>query len=189
MAKTKYLKFKGKIAWAMLYKPDEFRGKEFWKINFYPSEDTIKEIRAAGIQTKIKDDDGTASGVSGKFMTFRRDKEKKFSSGLKIFSPPMIKDSKGDYLVKYVEEEANKWERKGDPILIGNGSEVEVTLEVYHTDAFGWGTRLMEVKILDLIEYKPEEDDVPFEQDEPVRSQELRKDDVDESKPKKSPNW
>lgn len=191
--KTKYLKFRGKAAWTMIYKTDEFRGKEFWKINFYPSDDTIAEMRKAGIQTKVKEDDGSTSGVSGKFMTLRRDKEKKFDSGNRVFCPPMVKDKKGDYLVKYIETEENDWERKGDPVLIGNGSEVEVTLEVYYTSSFGWGTRLQEIRIIDLIEYKRDEeedvkeDDIPFEQSEPARSQELRPEDKDEKK--KGPSW
>lgn len=175
-SKTKYMKFKGRVAWAMLYSPDEYKGNKFWKLSFYPDDATIQKIKDAGIQTKQKEDDGSASGVSGKYYQFRRDCEKKFDSGLQKFSPPSVFAKDKSKLVTYEEDADSEYgyERIGEPVLIGNGSEVEITLEVYPTGSFGKGTRLNSVRILDLIEYDPDADDEkeekPAEQAKVARS-------------------
>lgn len=166
---TKYLKFKGRVAWTMLYSPDDYKGNKFWKLSLYPTDEVIQKIKDAGIQTKLKEDDGSGSGVSGKYFQFRRDTEKKFDSGMQKFAPPSVYMGKSREPVVSYEEDAEEeygYKRIGDPILIGNGSEVEVTLEIYPTGSFGKGTRLNSVRILDLIEYNPDageedEDDEP----------------------------
>lgn len=171
MAKKKvFKKFTGRAAWAMIYSPDEGFGKEFWKISLYPDIDTIMAIKDAGIQLKAKDDDGEKSGVQGKFFTFRRDTTSKFGgSEVQPVSPPWVYDKKGKKLVSYTQDEDGDYQREGEPVLIGNGSEVEVTVEVYNTKSFGKQCRLYSVKILDLIEYNPDEE----EDEEEVEEQEV----------------
>lgn len=156
MAKTKFKKFVGRIAWAHLYSPDDFRGQESYKMSFYPDADVEAQMKAAGLQNKFKDDDGGKSGVSGKFVTLRRPVKKEFQDGETFFGPPEILDKAGKKIVFYKDEGDGNFEREGEPVLIGNGSTVEVTLEIYQTKRFGAGSRLKSVKIIDLIEYDPD---------------------------------
>lgn len=180
MAKAKWLKFRGRSAYAMVYKPDDFKGDRFWKISLYPDAETLQDMKDAGIQSRVKDDDGSKSGVAGKYMTFRLDTEKEFAgSGLTKFHPPIIKDKKGDNIVSYIDNGDGTFDRRGEPVLIGNGSDVEITLEVYPTKRFGNGSRLREVRIIDLIEYNPPEDvtenEVDSEPEEKVVEQNVSK--------------
>src|SRR5690554_2506961 len=167
----------------MVYKPDEFNGVKNWKINLHPDEDTIESIKEAGIQARLKDK--PVEGVDGKFFTFRRPVEKVFGNRTTFFCPPIIIDRDGKEVVKYLDggkkvfsNETGMCEMVGSEILIGNGSLVEVTLEVYPTKRFGNGTRLQSVKIIDLIEYvRPDEvgeevvevDETPFEPETPSK--------------------
>ncbi|MGE0266068.1 MAG: hypothetical protein AB7V06_25590 [Candidatus Obscuribacterales bacterium] len=165
---TKYLKFRGKSSYAMIYKPDEYKGSEFWRLNLHPDAETIEKIKSAGIQTKLQPSNEEYSNVPGKFFKFRRDCEKTFGSEVRKFMPPRVLDKSGKALVDY-KEVPGGYEMIGEKVLIGNGSEVEVTLEVFDAGRFGVGARLHEVKIIDLIEYiKPEEvdpdEDAPFEE-------------------------
>lgn len=174
---TKYLKFKGTAAWCRLYdgQEDDFNGVKSWKMNFYPDIDTIALMKAAGIQLKLKDDDGEKSGVSGKYFVLKRPLEKEFSGEIQKFLPAEISDKDGTIMKYKVNDDALGFEEVGERIHIGNGSTVEVTLEVYPTKRYGNGTRLKSLKILDLIEWIPPEDltdnevdgdeDSPFEPD------------------------
>jgi hypothetical protein len=141
---TKYLKFRGKIAWAKLQEPDDYKGEKKWKMNFYPSDETLVKMKLAGLQNKVKEDDGAKSGVSGKFVSLKRDTEKSFNGVVQKFDPPELFDAQGNLI-----EES---------LLIGNGSEVEVELAVYQTQRFGAGSRIQRVRIIDLIEYVPPEE-------------------------------
>lgn len=159
-AKTKYLDFDGVVAWCRLYpgQEDEYGGNRFWKMNFYPDEDTRLKMKAAGIQLRFKDDDGEKSGIAGKYVVLKRPTEKEFDGEIQKFLPAQISDKSG-ILVKYkVNEAGDDFEQVGEKVVIGNGSKVRVTLEVYDTKRFGKGTRLRSVKILDLVEYIPPED-------------------------------
>lgn len=180
MAKTKFKKFVGRIAWAHLYSPDDFRGQESWKISFYPDADVEAQMKAAGLQNKFKDDDGGKSGVAGKFVTLRRPVKKEFNGEETFFSPPEILDKNNKTLVSYKDDGDGDYDRIGEPVLIGNGSTVEVTLEIYQTKRFGAGSRLRSVRIIDLIEYDPD-------------SQEEVEPEVEEEKPaeksKKKVSW
>lgn len=148
MAKAQYLKFKGLVAWARIWEgqEDDYNGDKHWKLSFYPTKEVAEDIKNAGIQARMKDDDGEKSGVAGKYFVFKRKLEESFGGGEpQKMEPVKVRDKNG----KLIEER----------ISIGNGSTVEVTLEVYPTKRFGKGTRLNEVRILDLIEYVPPERD------------------------------
>lgn len=156
MAKAQYLKFKGLIAWARIYdgQEDEYNGDKHWKISFYPNKEVAESIKAAGIQARIKDDDGEKSGVAGKYFVFKRPLERSFDGVTQKLDPVKVVDKMGK---EYPER-----------ISIGNGSTVEVTLEVYQTKRFGKGTRLKEIKVLDLIEYKPDDQEDAAEDNAPA---------------------
>lgn len=189
-SKSKWYKFKGIASYAQIYRPDEFRGKSNWKINLHPDEETIKEIKKAGIQLELKNK--TVENAEGPFFTFKRPTEKEFQNGTTYFAPPVVLDKKGKVLIEYEQEgetctssyDSDDFDRVGETILIGNGSLVELTVEVYETKSFGKGNRLHEVKILDLVEYEEvdedevdgegENDEAPFDTDEPEVKEEKK---------------
>lgn len=153
MAKSKDYRFTGRVAWVKVYEPDEYKGTKKWKVPFYPDEETMQAIKDAGIQLRVKEDSGEKSGVSGKYVTFTRNTTANYGKGPEDLAPPMIRDKDSVILVKYDDD----FERVGEPVLIGNGSVVELLVEVYPTKNFGNGQRIKEVKIIDLIEWDPEE--------------------------------
>lgn len=178
MAKTQYKKYVGKCAWAMLYTPDEYNGKSFWKISFYPDIDTLLRMKEDGVSHKVREDDGGSSGVAGKYFTFRRDCEKDFGNGVQAISPPAVYDKNKKALVSYKKNENEDaqyaYDRIGEPVLIGNGSEVEITLEIYNTRSFGKQARFNSVRIIDLIHYDPDGDDDAEEAEEQVPTEHVK---------------
>lgn len=154
--KTEKFKFRGQCSYAMVYAPDDYLGVKKWKINLHPSEETIQEVKDAGIQLKLKDSNEEWSGVPGEFFTFNRPCEKEFDDGVSYFSPPAIYGPDGEPFAVYTEVDGG-WEQDGPAPLIGNGSEVEIGVSVYKTKRFGKGQRLDWIKVLDLIEYNPDE--------------------------------
>lgn len=146
---TTYHKFTGKAKWAKVYDPEEFRGSVNWKIDVYLDKEQLKKRLDAGIQSKVyEDEDGT-------YVTFKRPKTKLIKNKLNEFSGPKITDNDGVVVEYKKSADGSTWDRVGTPVLIGNGSEVEVDVAVYDT-AMGKGQRLESVKILDLITYNPE---------------------------------
>lgn len=176
--KSKYIKVKGIASYAQIYRPDEFRGSSNWKINLHPDAENIQLIKDAGIQLTLKD--RAVDNADGKFFTFKRPVEKDFGDSTTFFAPPAVYDKDGKPIVEYYQNgrvvtssrESDEFDRKGEPVLIGNGSLVELTIEVYPTKAFGHGNRLVDVKILDLVEYEEadpdedEDDNPPFDVDD-----------------------
>lgn len=160
---TKYYTFKGLVSYAKIYEPDEFRGVTKWKLNLHPSDEVIQEIKAAGIQKKLKDSNEEFSGVPGKFFTFDRPTEREFNGEVTYFAPPAVYDADGGIIAEY-EDNGEEIVMKGKKQIIGNGSEIEVNVAVYETKRFGKGCRLNYIKVLDLVEWVPE--DAPEEEDE-----------------------
>lgn len=84
-----------------------------------------------------------------------------------FFTPPIVYDKDGKVLVNYTEGDEvvrsyndpnrkDKIVRNGDVILVGNDSDIEVTVAVFDTMK-GKGQRLESIKLVDLIEYRKEE--------------------------------
>lgn len=149
---TTFHKFTGKAKWAKVYDPEEFRGAINWKIDVYQDKAQLKLRKEAGIQSKIyEDEDGT-------YVTFKRPKTKLIKGILNEFHGPKIFDADDNSIVTYKKsEDGSQWERVGTPVLIGNGSLVEVEVAVYDAGAMGKGQRLESVKVIDLIHYEREE--------------------------------
>lgn len=61
--------------------------------------------------------------------------------------PPVVKDADG-----------NLWDNS---VMIGNDSKVRVAAEVY-SHKFGKSARLLGVQVLELVEYEPEQAELPF---------------------------
>lgn len=145
---TERHKFTGKASWAKVYDADEFRGSKNWKINLYLDEDELAKRKAAGIQSKVYEDE------EGKYVVFKRPETKVIKGTLRQFCGPDILDADGKTLVTYKKNsDGSAFERVGNPVLIGNGSTVEVEVSVYPT-SMGNGQRLESIKIIDLIVYE-----------------------------------
>lgn len=157
---TKYYTLTGRLFWAKIYTADEFRGNRRWTINLYL--DTPEEwakFKETGIQAEPKEN------ADGKYIPLRRPTNKMIKGKIVNFAPPIVYGTDGKKIISYVNEEGHEVRsyegekhitRIGDPVLIGNGSLVAVNLSVYPT-AMGPGNRLESIRILDLIEYTPEE--------------------------------
>jgi len=172
--KTKFHTFIGLASYAKVYEPDDYKGSEFWKINLHVDKDTAKKIREAGSQVRPHVDNEEVSGVPGTYYTFRRDLVKTINGRDVEFNPPEIFDQDGKPIMVYVKDpETGETHAEGEKVYIGNGSKVEVTVEVYPAGSFGNGTRLRSVKIIDLIKYDPKaKEEVPAEgEDKPVVEQ------------------
>lgn len=145
--KTKIYKFIGEASWAKVYEADEFRGSSNWKIDVKLDKEMLAQYKEAGIQGKLHEkEDGT-------YASFKRPTTKLIKGVQQIFSGPRILDKDGKTIVEYKKNDAGTgFDRVGEPVLIGNGSVVEVTVSVYPT-SMGNGQRMESVKIIDLIEY------------------------------------
>lgn len=176
MAKSKYVKFIGKSVYSMLYRPDEYNGDEFWKQGLAVTKEVAEKIKNSGSQAKVKFSENIPNIEDGtRVFTFKRPtcrKDKKTEEIKWNYCPPYILNKKGKKQVWYevdgkqvqsYEPDADRPDRVGEPFLIGNGSDIEVTLEIYDAKPYGKGTRLASVRVIDLIEYNPsdeEEEDV-----------------------------
>lgn len=164
---TQYLKFKGKVAWARLYEPDEYNGAVRWCMDFYPDDvDALKKV--------MHKNKGFKEGEYGLFTQLRRPTTKLIKGRIVSFTPPIIYGQDGKPIVQYIDKNTKAIIRSydgisnealirdGEPLLIGNGSVVEVTLCVY-TTSMGNGSRLESVKLIDHIEYRPNDPPVATE--------------------------
>lgn len=178
---TDIIKLTGTIYWAKVYEPDSAFGAENYKFDFYPeTEEDWKKFNDSGIQKKVKENE------HGKFFQLVRPSFKLIKGTVVNFTGPVITDKDNKVIVDYVSKstgnrvysyDAKKKDdvqRRGSPILIGNGSKVEITVAVYDTFK-GKGHRFETIKILDLIEYKREGGGVP-ELSPLVTNKELNKD-------------
>jgi hypothetical protein len=151
---SKVWKFEGDAMWAKVYEPETFRNATNWKIDLVVDKETLAEFKKSGIQKKVKEKE------EGTVVSFTRPQTKEIKGVNNLFAPPKIYAADGTLLVDYkVNEAKDGFDRIGDPILIGNGSRIEVSVLVYDwgtKGAGGIGQRLESIRIIDLIEYKSE---------------------------------
>lgn len=179
---TDTIKIKGTVAWAKVYEPDTAFGAENYKLDLFPeSEAEWEKFKKSGIQKKVKENE------QGKYFQLVRPSFKLIKGEIINFTGPIVEDKDGKVIVDYVDDEGKrvysyknndkKPTRRGSPILIGNGSKVEVTIAVYDTFK-GKGHRFERVKVLDLIEFKREQQPAP-ELSPLVTNKELKEDNSD----------
>lgn len=137
---TKHYIFKGITKWCKVRTPDE--EYQNYQVPLYMDEQSWADFEASGIQLKVKKDKET----NEPFVTFKRKHAEynNFKKENQINGPPKV----------LVLQEDGTYTPLGDDVLIGNGSEVSVKVEVYDTKA-GVGHRLLSVGVSKLIEYKP----------------------------------
>lgn len=143
MARTEMVYLQGKCKWVKAIQPDEWNN---WKVTLYPNEESLEKIRdlqAQGMRNVIKKDD------DGYNVTFRRPTSKVFKGKVQGFAPPEVVDSTGNPL-------------RG--VLVGNGSDVTVKLEVYEhfvpgaAKAKAKAARWLALKVDHLVPFIPEKD-------------------------------
>lgn len=134
---TKKFVFRGKAVYPMLGKPDEYMGNKYWKIGVALDEASKKLFKMSGLSLKPREHDDENLSP---YVTFRRKIDGKYVTE---DSPPFI----------------DNWDPEDGPI--GNGSVVEVLVQVYDTRFGNKGHRLLGVKVLDLIPYEGETNQKP----------------------------
>lgn len=141
-SKTEYIR--GKAMWAKLFERNRDTGEYHTETDGVTSIEVVLEkeeldkLKATGsrLRPKVTDD-----GLS---VRFRR--PWKHRSIEEFGGPPQVVDAEG-----------KEWD---DGVSIGNGSEVEVAIEVYDT-SMGKGTRLTGVKVLEHVSYESEDSGEP----------------------------
>ena len=145
------LKLRGTAYWARVYEgnADEYGGKEFYKITIAPDDESWVKFNKSGLTLKPKEtgDDNELS------VTFRRDVNAK--SGIDKRGKPW---TMGGGPPQVVDEDGYEFTK-----LIGNGSVVEVAVEVYTVKAGPMkgkkGHRLEGVKVLEHVAYEAPDDE------------------------------
>ena len=167
-SKSEYITIVGHVAWAKVYDPDVGFGQTKWSIDIYPDDDEQwAKFKAAGIQKTIRENTDPSKGLIGKYFKTDRLEHKLVGNNVVYWVGPVIMDMDGNVIVDYINKktgkraysynatEKNDIERRGFPILIGNGSKVEARINVFDTIK-GKGQRLESLKILELVEYERE---------------------------------
>lgn len=130
------LVFTGKTKWCKPYPGQESVKFKKWTLNFYPTAEDRKTISGLKLRGGVKEDEDGLYYIFG-----RRADDQRNPGGI------IVVDAAGNPFTK----------------LIGNGSTVEVTLQVYGWDnEFGKGTgvRIVRIRVIDWVEYKrPEQDE------------------------------
>ena len=142
MSNTEHVYIQGKLSWVKCQVPDEW-GK--WKVTVHPtpaSLEKIRELQAEGIKNVIKKDD------DGYKCTFSRPTQKTIKGKVVGLTPPEILQADG------------KTPLTG--VLVGNGSDGTIKLEVYTHGTPGGGkakaARLLSIKVDNLIPFELKRD-------------------------------
>lgn len=146
LSKTEYVYFKGKAKWAKHTTPDKFGN---WKITIYLDDEGYKKVldlQKEGLKNVLgKDEDGN-------FVTFRRAQQKMIRGKVVGFAPPEVLNPDGTPL---------------RDVLVGNGSDVTVKVEVYaYKPPVGnpaKAARLMSIRVDNLVPFELSRD---FDEDQ-----------------------
>ena len=150
MSSTEYVFIQGKLSWVRCESPNEW-GK--WTVCVHPTAESlekIRELQAQGMKNVIKKDD------DGYYTTFGRPTQKMLKGKVIGFAPPeiLIPDGKNDDGTPRV--------KKLTGILVGNGSDGVVKLEVYSHGTPGGGkaksSRLLSILVTNLVPFEIKRD-------------------------------
>lgn len=112
MANSETVLIRGKLKWVKHIRPDTTFEPHKWTVTVYPDEDgleKIKGLKKQGLQNHLKMDD------DGQYMQFGRKTEKDVKGRKEGMTPPKVVDKDGIPI----------------EVMIGNGSDGVVELEVY----------------------------------------------------------
>ncbi len=153
---TQYIFVPGKIKWAKgLNEVDP----EYHTYNaqLIVSDEEMDRVEAAGCQMKFKKDNelnGNAFKIKKDDKRFIKDKDTGESKEVPASPPEVFLTSPEGKRIDL------------DPKTVGNGSDVLVKLELYDTRKGGKGTRLVAVRVDNMIEFVPNDvvggEDMPF---------------------------
>lgn len=136
--KTDYVYVQGKLSWVKTQVPDEW-GK--WKCTLHPNDESLNKIRdlqAEGLKNVLKKDE------DGYLITFSRPTQKLMKGKVVGMAPPEILMADG------------KTPLQG--VLVGNGSDGTLKLEVYSHGTPGGGkakaARLLSIRVDNLIPFE-----------------------------------
>lgn len=122
-----------------LFTPESYQqGPPRYHFVFYPDKSSAVLFKELKLRNGVKAD------ADGEYVNLRRDHNPK------VWNGAIIKGAEGGP-PSVVDAEGTAWDKDK---LIGNMSSVSVMLNVYDTK-MGPGSRIMKVKITDLIEYNP----------------------------------
>ena len=154
---TNYFNIRGTVKWPKVYEPDEYLGVKRWTVNFYPlNAEEKQKLIDSGISTKLqKDNEGN------EFMKLRRPTTKAIKDNLVVFAPPKLTglvnvdyvDQEGNPITSYNKGDGKEIRRRGEPVDIGNDTEVILNFSVY-TTVKGNGHRFEGMKIINLVKYE-----------------------------------
>ncbi len=150
---TNYIFVPGKIMWAKGLAEIDEKYKTY-NATLEVFEDTKDKVIAAGCGAKFKPvEDRFGFKIKKSSTRTETDKITKVKSVVDT-SPPRV------FLT-----DPNGVDIELDPKTVGNGSEVTCKLEIYDTTLGGKGTRLLAVRVDNLIEFIPNDvnaEDLPF---------------------------
>lgn len=139
---TDYVFIQGKLSWLKFTVPDEWNK---WKVTIHPNAEgleKIRELQTEGVKNVLKKDE------DGYFTTFSRPTSKMIKGKVVGLAPPELLQADG------------KTPLTG--VLVGNGSDGVVKLEVYSHGTPGGGkakaARLLSAKIDNLIPFELKRD-------------------------------
>ena len=142
----------GKCKWARTQTPDPWGN---YKITLYPTPESLEKIRELGLKNTLKKDE------EGYNVTFRRPTSKLMRGKITTFAPPIMLDIEGNPLYD---------------VMIGNGSDVTLRLEVYDythpVGGKGTAARLAAIRVDNLVPFQKERD---FEEDQQIQVGDLDK--------------
>lgn len=147
MTKTWY--FTGTARWAKLKDPDPKYHK--YSIDLYMDEEQFLKFKESEAQLKIRNNpDETEEMFQGDYVTFNRPSVRLIKgSTVEQIGPPDLLNAHGEPM--------------DHEILVGNGSKVTLKVDVFDT-AKGKGTRLVAVRVDELVEFKKKEVDTDIEE-------------------------
>jgi len=143
--KTKHVFVQGKVKWCKTQAPNKYGN---WSTDLYPTAESriiLEELKSgeAGIKNDWKHDD------DGDFMSFSRPTQRVYNGKTVGFAPPEVLGSDNNPL---------------RDVLVGNGSDVTLKLEVYpYRGGKGTAARLMAIKVDNLIPFEIRKD---FDEDQ-----------------------
>lgn len=153
---TQFVYITGKFTWAKVKQPEisAFTDKPKWTIVVYPNDESlekIRELQSQGMKNVLKKDE------DGYFIKFGRPTERRTREGRIVGQdPPVLLDG------SRLDEDGQPLPLRDD-ILIGNGSDGVIKLEVYEhrvpgTDKKAKAARLLSVRVDNLIPYTIKKD-------------------------------